>query len=109
MISLKIESKPKFILLLIRLRCSCLETRSLLSVVYLFLSLTGGTPRKLVRHHRSAVQKKQDDTRQSSNGPRTRIPSTPVITAWQAKPDLKTINFNEKIFSGKVTQLSIIR
>ena len=43
MISLKIESKPKFILLLIRLRCSCLETRSLLSVVYLFLSLTGGT------------------------------------------------------------------
>ena len=27
MISLKIESKPKFILLLIRLRCSCLETR----------------------------------------------------------------------------------
>ena len=40
MISLKIESKPKFILLLIRLRCSCLETRSLLSVVYLFLSLT---------------------------------------------------------------------
>ena len=32
-----------------------------------------------------------------------------VIIAWQAKPDLKTINFNEKIFSGKVTQLSIIR
>ena len=44
MISLKIESKPKFILLLIPLRCSCLETRSLLSVVYLFLSLPGGTP-----------------------------------------------------------------
>ena len=44
MISLKIESKPKFILLLIRLRCSCLETRSLLSVVYHFISLTGGTP-----------------------------------------------------------------
>ena len=109
MISLKIESKPKFILLLIRLRCSCLETRSLLSVVYLFLSLTGGTPRRLVRHHRSGVQKKQDDTRQSSNGPRTRTPPTYVITAWQAKPDLKTINFNEKRFSGKVTQLSIIR
>ena len=35
-------TEPKFILLLIRLRCSCLETRSLLSVVYLFLSLTGG-------------------------------------------------------------------
>ena len=76
---------------------------------YLFLSLTGGTPRKLVRHHRSDVQKKQDDTRQSSNGPRTRTPPTYVITAWQAKPDLKTINFNEKRFSGKVTQLSIIR
>ena len=39
-----IQFNRKFILLLIRLRCSCLETRSLLSVVYLFLSLTGGTP-----------------------------------------------------------------
>ena len=93
MISLKIESKPKFILLLIRLRCSCLETRSLLSVVYLFLSLTGGTPRRLVRHHRSGVQKKQDDTRQSSNGPRTRTPPTHVITAWKTNCDLKGINF----------------
>ena len=62
-----------------------------------------------VRHHRSDVQKKQDDTRQSSNGPRTRTPPTYVITAWQAKPDLKTINFSEKRFSGKVTQLSIIQ
>ena len=62
-----------------------------------------------VRHHRSGVQKKQDDTRQSSNGPRTRTPPTDVITAWQAKPDLKTINFNEKRFSDKVTQLSIIQ
>jgi len=35
-----------------------------------------------VRHHRSGVQKKQDDTRQSSNGPRTRTPSTDVITSW---------------------------
>ena len=76
MISLKIESKPKFILLLIRLRCSCLETRSLLSVVYLFLSLIGGIPHfskktlpyVSVKHHWSGVQKKQDDTRQSSNG-----------------------------------------
>ena len=75
MISLKIESKPKFILLLIRLRCSCLETRSLLSVVYLFLSLIGGIPHfskktlpyVSVKHHWSGVQKKQDDTRQSSN------------------------------------------
>ncbi len=32
-----------------------------------------------VRHHRSGVQKKQDDTRQSSDGPRTRTPSTYVI------------------------------
>ena len=62
-----------------------------------------------VRHHRSVVQKKQVDTRQSSNDPRTRTPPTYVITAWQAKPDLKTINFSEKRFSGKVTQLSIIR
>ncbi len=72
--------------------------------VELFWSLTS-----FVRHHRSGVQKKQDDTRQSSNGPRTRTPPTDVITAWQAKPDLKTINFNEKRFSDKVTQLSIIQ
>ena len=91
MISLKIESKPKFILLLIRLRCSCLETRSLLSVVYLFLSLTGGTPRKLVRHHRSGVQKKQDDTRQSSNGRQSRSPPTYVITELQTSLDLRKI------------------
>ena len=62
-----------------------------------------------LRHHRPGVQKKQDDTRRSSNGPRTRIPSTYVITTWQAKPDLKTINFSEKRFSDKITQLSIIR
>ena len=48
-------------MLLIRLRCSCLETRSLLSVVYLFLSLTGGST-TFVRHHRSGVQKKQTPT-----------------------------------------------
>ena len=35
--------KCRIILLLVRLRCSCWGTRSLLSVVYLFLSLTGGT------------------------------------------------------------------
>ena len=101
--------KRRIIPVLVRLRYSCWGTRSLLSVIYLFLSLTGGTPRKLVRHHRSGVQKKQDDTRRSSNGPRTRTPPTYVITAWQAKPDLKTINFNEKRFSDRVTQLSIIR
>ena len=76
-----IQFNRRFILLLVRLRYSCSGTRSLLSVVYLFLSLTGGTPRRLVRHHRSGVQKKQDDTRQSSNGPRTRTPPTYVITA----------------------------
>ena len=76
-------------MLLIRLRCSCLETRSLLSVVYLFLSLTGGTPRKLVRHHRSGVQKKQDDTRQSSNGLQSRSPPTYVITELQTNLDLR--------------------
>ena len=76
-------------MLLIRLRCSCLETRSLLSVVYLFLSLTGGTPRKLVRHHRSGVQKKQDDTRQSSTGRQSRSPPTYVITKLQTNLDLR--------------------
>ena len=75
-----IQFNRRFILLLVRLRYSCSGPRSLLSVVYLFLSLTGGTPRRLVRHHRSGVQKKQDDTRQSSNGPRTRTPPTYVIT-----------------------------
>ena len=64
-------------------------TRSLLSVIYLFLSLTGGTPRKLVRHHRSGVQKKQDDTRQSSNGRQSRSPPTYVITELQTGLDLR--------------------
>ena len=68
-----------------------METRSLLSVVYLFLSLTGGTPRKLVRHHRSGVQKKQDDTRQSSNGRQSRSPPTYVITELQTSLDLRKI------------------
>ena len=83
--------------------------------VLLFLSLTGGTPHFAknftlrFRQTPPVGQKKQDDTRQSSNGPRTRTPPTYVITAWQAKPNLKTINFSEKRFSGKVTQLSIIR
>ena len=38
-----IQFNRRFILLLVRLRYSCSGTRSLLSVVYLFLSLTGGT------------------------------------------------------------------
>ena len=42
-----------------------------------------------VRHHRSGVQKKQDDTRQSSNGPRTRTPPTYVITELQTGLDLR--------------------
>ena len=45
-----------------------------------------------LRHHRSVVQKKQDDTRQCSNGLQTRTPSTDVITAWKTKYDLKSIN-----------------
>ena len=68
-----------------------MATRSLLSVVWLFLSLTGGTPRKLVRHHRSGVQKKQDDTRQSSNGRQSRSPPTYVITELQTSLDLRKI------------------
>ena len=81
----------RFISLVIRLRWSELATRSLLSVVWLFLSLTGGTPRKLVRHHRSGVQKKQDDTRQSSNGRQSRSPPTYVITELQTSLDLRKI------------------
>ena len=52
-----------------------METIGALSVVYLFLSLIGGIPHfskktlpyVSVKHHWSGVQKKQDDTRQSSN------------------------------------------
>ena len=44
-----------------------------------------------VRHHRSGVQKKQDDTRQSSNDPRTRTPPTYVITELQTGLDLRKI------------------
>ena len=76
-------------MLLVRLRYSCSGPRSRLSVVYLFLSLTGGTPRRLVRHHRSGVQKKQDDTRQSSNGLQSRSPPTYVITELQTNLDLR--------------------
>ena len=78
-------------MLLVRLRYSCSGPRSLLSVVYLFLSLTGGTPRRLVRHHRSGVQKKQDDTRQSSNGLQSRSPPTNVITELQISLDLRKL------------------
>ena len=85
------RKKCRFILLLVRLRYSCSGPRSLLSVVYLFLSLTGGTPRRLVRHHRSGVQKKQDDTRQSSNGRQSRSPPTYVITELQTSLDLRKI------------------
>ena len=85
--------------LLIRLQCSCSGTRLLLSVVWLFLSLTGGTPHSAknftlrFRQTPPVGQKKQDDTRQSSNGPRTRTPPTHVITAWKTNCDLKGINF----------------
>ncbi|WP_229039830.1 hypothetical protein, partial [Odoribacter splanchnicus] len=42
-----------------------------------------------VKHHRSGVQKKQDDTRQSSNGLQTRTPPTYVITKLQTNLDLR--------------------
>ena len=45
----------------------------------------------LVRHHRSGVQKKQDDTRQSSNGRQSRSPPTYVITELQISLDLRKI------------------
>ena len=95
--------KRRIILLLVRLRYSCSGTRSLLSVVYLFLSLTGGTPRRLVRHHRSGIQKKQDDTRQSSNGPRTRTPPTYVITELQTNLDLRNTILPENKPNGPVS------
>ena len=44
-----------------------------------------------VRHHRSDVQKKQDDTRQSSNGRQSRSPPTYVITELQISLDLRKI------------------
>ena len=44
-----------------------------------------------VRHHRSGVQKKQNDTRQSSNGRQSRSPSTYVITELQIGLDLRKL------------------
>ena len=44
-----------------------------------------------VRHHRSGVQKKQDDTRQSSNGLQSRSPPTNVITELQPSLNLRKI------------------
>ena len=79
--------------------------RSLLSVIWLFLSLTGGTPHYAknftlrFRQTPPVGQKKQDDTRQSSNGPRTRTPQTPVITAWKANLDLENRNTMKQRFS----------
>ena len=77
-------------MLLIRLRCSCLETRSLLSVVYLF-SITDRRNSSLRSSNTTgrAFRKKQDDTRQSSNGLQTRTPPTYVITKLQTNLDLR--------------------
>ena len=64
---------------------------------FVFLSLIRRThwPAELltpfVRHHRSVVQKKQDDTRQSSNGRQSRSPPTYVITELQTSLDLRKI------------------
>ena len=44
-----------------------------------------------VRHHRSGVQKKQNDTRQSSNGRQSRSPPTNVITELQIGLDLRKL------------------
>ena len=57
---------------------------------YDFLITAGGS-----RYFKSDVQKKQDDTRQSSNSSRTRTPSTHVITTWETNCDLKNMNFYE--------------
>ena len=76
-----------------------METIGALSVVHLFLSLIGGIPHfskktlpyVSVKHHWSGVQKKQDDTRQSSNGRQSRSPPTYVITELQTSLDLRKI------------------
>ena len=56
-----------------------------------------------VRHHRSGVQKKQDDTRQSSNGLQTRTPSTYVITKLQTNLDLRNTILSENKPNGPVS------
>ena len=69
--------------------------RSLLSVIWLFLSLTGGTPHFAknftlrFRQTPPVGQKKQDDTRQSSNGLQSRSPPPNVITELQTGLDLR--------------------
>ncbi|MFR6282545.1 MAG: hypothetical protein ACLUN1_01035 [Odoribacter splanchnicus] len=66
-----------------------------------FLSLTGGTPHFVRQTPPVGRSEKARRHSPELNGPRTRTPPTDVITAWQAKPDLKTINFNEKDFPIK--------
>ena len=89
--------KRRIIPVLVRLRYSCSGTRSLLSVIYLFLSLTGGTPHCAknftlrFRQTPPVGQKKQDDTRQSSNGLQSRSPPTNVITELQPSLNLRKI------------------
>ena len=56
-----------------------------------------------VRHHRSGVQKKQDDTRQNSNGLQTRTPSTYVITKLQTNLDLRNTILSENKPNGPVS------
>ena len=53
---------------------------------YDFLITAGGS-----RYFKSDVQKKQDDTRQSSNGRQSRSPPTYVITELQTSLDLRKI------------------
>ena len=71
--------------------------RSLLSVIWLFLSLTGGTSHFAknftlrFRQTPPVGQKKQDDTRQSSNGRQSRSPPTYVITELQNSLDLRKL------------------
>ena len=66
-----------------------MATRSLLSVVWLFLSLTGGTPHSVRQTPPVGRSEKKDDTRQSSNGRQSRSPPTYVITELQTGLDLR--------------------
>ena len=68
-----------------------MATRSLLSVVWLFLSLTGGTPHYVRQTPPVGRSEKVRRTRQSSNGRQSRSPPTNVITELQIGLDLRKL------------------
>ena len=110
--------KRRIIPVLVRLRYSCWGTR-VASVGHLPFSFhwTGGTPRCAknftLRFRQTPPVGRSEKARRHSPelqwSPNTKHLRLTLSLAWQAKPNLKTINFSEKRFSGKVTQLSIIQ